>query len=249
MAMKYVITGRVHPERADIAFGRVEMKLGDSGTAVASCDSSQITVVLNVPTMDGWISAMIVADDIANIMVGALGFSLGSGYWVELIQATEEDGTPHVFGVRPQGDTPGETLGIEPQIEVFNRAFRLSGQNVFFRLAVRDYLQAINDVTDCATYCYRAIEGVKAAFVLKSGVDRWDEMHNALGTDRAMITSTIKEYADPVRHGNWMNARPTDKFVRWRMLALTRDILVKYLNHEQPAIQQALAADATASRG
>jgi hypothetical protein len=94
----------------------------------------------------------------------------------------------------------------------------------------------MNDVTDCATYCYRAIEGIKAAFVLKSGVDRWDEMHNALGTDRETITSTIKEYADPVRHGNWMNVKPTDKFIRWRMLALTRDILVKYVNHEQPAI-------------
>ena len=138
--MKFIVTGRVHPERADISFSRVEMTLGDGGTAVASCDSSQITIVLNVPTLDGWVSAMIAAEDIATIMVGELGFSLGLGYWVELIQATEEAGTPHVFGVRPAGLTPGETLGIDPPIEVFNRAFRLSGQNVFFRLAIRDYL-------------------------------------------------------------------------------------------------------------
>lgn len=45
---------------------------------------------------------MIVAEEIATILVGALGFSLGSGYWVELIQVTEEEGTPHVFGVRPK---------------------------------------------------------------------------------------------------------------------------------------------------
>lgn len=51
--MKFIVTGRVHPERADISFSRVEMTLGDGGTAVASCDSSQITVVLNVPTLDG----------------------------------------------------------------------------------------------------------------------------------------------------------------------------------------------------
>ena len=103
----------------------------------------------------------------------------------------------------------------------------MSGHNLFFRLAIRDYLQAITDVTDGATYCYRAIEGIKAAFVLKSGVDRWDEMHNALGTDRMTITSAVKEYAHPIRHGNWINAKQTDKFIRWRMLALTRDILLK----------------------
>lgn len=51
--MKFIVTGHVHPERADISFSRVEMTLGDGGTAVASCDSSQITVVLNVPTLDG----------------------------------------------------------------------------------------------------------------------------------------------------------------------------------------------------
>lgn len=233
---RYVITGRVHPERADISFARVPMKLGDSGEAVASCESSQISVSLNSPDVDGWITAKIVAEDVATIMVGALGFSLGCGYSVELIQVTEEDGTPHVFGVQPEGPAAGETLGFHPHVEVFNRAFRLSGRDVFFRLAVRDYLQAINDVTDCALYCYRAIEAIKGAFALKSGFDRWDEMHNALGTDRDTITSTIKDYADPVRHGNWMSAKPTDSLIRWRMLALTREILTKYLNLEQPTL-------------
>lgn len=236
MAGKYIITGRVHPERADISFSRIEMRLDDGQSAVASCDSSQVTLILDMPKLDGWIAAMITGEDIATIIVGALGFSLGSGYSVELIQITEEDGTPHVFGVRPTDPTSGVTLAVEPQIDVFNRAFRLSGQNLFFRLAVRDYLHAITDVKDCATYCYRAIESIKSAFVLKTGVDSWDEMHKVLGTDRDSITSVVKDYADPVRHGNWIEAKYTDKFIRYRMLELTKDILAKYLNHEQPTI-------------
>ena len=234
--MKYIVTGRVHPERADISFSRVEMGFEGGGTVVASCDASQITITLNVPSIDGWISAKIMADDVANIMVGSLGFSFGSGYRVELIQVTEEDGTPHVFGVRPEGETLGQTLAINPHIPVFNRAFRLSGRDVFFRLALRDYLRAITDVTDCATYCYRAIEGVKSAFVFKAGLDRWDDMHATLGTERDAITTTVKQYADAVRHGDWVNAKPTNKFERWKMLALTRDILVKYLDYAEPAI-------------
>ncbi len=211
------------------------MRLEGGGSAIAYCDASQLTVVLDVPSIDGWISAKIVADDVANILVGSLGFSLGSGYSVELIQVSEEDGTPNVFGVRPEGETPGQTLRIDPYITIFNRAFRLSGRDVFFRLALRDYLRAITDVIDCATYCYRAIEGIKSAFVSKSGVDRWDDMHATLGTDRDMITNTVKNYADVVRHGNWVNAKPTNKVERWKMLSLTRDILMKYLDYEEPA--------------
>lgn len=236
MAEKYIITGRVHPERADISFGRIEMEMADGQSAIASCDSSQLTVTLNMPNLDGWIAAMIMAEDIASIIVGALGFSLGSGYWVELIQVTEEDGTPHVFGVRPANPESGSTLRVEPQIDVFNRAYRLSGRDLFFRLAVRDYLRAITDIKDCATYCYRAIESIKSAFAFKTGIDSWDEMHSVLGTDRQSITSVVKDYADPVRHGNWIEARPTDKLIRFQMLELTRDILTKYLNYEQQAI-------------
>lgn len=235
--MRYVITGRIQPERAEISFGRVEMGVGENGKANVSCDASQVTVVLDIPEIDGWISAMVIAEDVASIVVGGLGFSLGSGYSLELIQVTEEDGTPHVFGVRPSNpEKQDETLAYDPHIEVFNRALRLAGRDIFFRLAVRDYLQAIIDIGDCATYCYRAIESIKSSFVMRSGHDRWDEMHAALGTERQLITTTIKQYADPVRHGNWVNAKPTDKFIRWRMLALTRDVLKRYLDLEQPVV-------------
>jgi hypothetical protein len=232
--MKYLCTGRIHPERADVSFSRVKMQREDGGTAVASCDASQITVYLDYPSLDGWIAAQIVADEMANIIVGAVGFSLGSGYSVEMLQVTEEDGTPHVFGVRPTGASPEETLAVEPFDKILNEAIRLSGSDVFFRLALRDYRRAITDVTDCATYCYRAIESIKSAFTHQSGRDSWDEMHSALQTDRQEIESTVKIYADPIRHGNWINAKPTNKFQRWNMLTLTRKVLLNYLQHRRP---------------
>ena len=233
--MRYVATGRIHPERADIRFGPIEWKIPDDGRAVAQCDSSQVTILLDLKTIDGFITAYIAAEHFAHIVVGALGFSLGSGYSVELIQVTEEDGTPHVFGVRPTGESPAETLAFEPHGPVFNRAFTLANRDLFFRLALRDYLRAINDTTDCATYCFRVVESLKSAFAFKTGKDSWQPLHEALGTDRASIDNTIKVYADPVRHGNWINAKSTDVLTRWKMLLLTRDILLKYLEHEQPS--------------
>ncbi len=211
------------------------MKLQDGATVLAYCDSSQITVVLDVPQIDGWRRAYIMAEDVANILIGSLGFALGCGYSVEIVQVSEEDGTPHVFGVRPGGDPPDQILAFEPWDSMYQRARRLSGENIFFRLAIQDYLRAMTDHTDCATYCYRSIEGIKSAFVYSTGKDRWDDMHAALGTDRATITANVKDYADPVRHGNWLSAKPTDAVIRWQMLSLTREILVKYLDHAEPA--------------
>lgn len=233
--MRYVATGRVHPERADIRFSTIEWQIPDDGRVVAHCDSSQITICLELASIDGWITAYIAAEHFAMIIIGSLGFSLGSGYSVELIQVTEENGTPHVFGVRPTGDTPDQTLGFDPNAPIFNRAFQLSNQNIFFRLALRDFLRGITDHADCAMYCFRAIESIKSAFISTTGKDSWEDMHAALGTDRVKIASMVKDFADPIRHGNWVNAKPTDAQTRWNMLLFTRNILLRYLDHELPA--------------
>lgn len=226
--MRYVAIGRALPERANIGFG--EFTLGDSekGRITAQCDASQLTILLDRPEIDDLTTAHLAAEHFAQIVVCSLGFSLGSGYSVEIIQVTEEDGTPHVFGVRH------EELKFDPHIPVFNRALNLSFQDLFFRLALRDYTRAITDALDCATHCYRAIEAIKSAFVFKTGKNRWDDMHAALGTNRAIIESTVKKFADPVRHGNWVATKETDSHTRPAMLSLTRDMLAKYLDYVRP---------------
>jgi hypothetical protein len=110
----------------------------------------------------------------------------------------------------------------------------LANQNIFFRFAIRDFLRAVKDPFECATYCYRAVEGIKSAFA-----DRWNEMHAALGTDPTVITNRIKVYADPVRHGNWAKAPDLDSAKRLQMLMLTKDILMRYLDHVLPAQAEA----------
>ncbi|MBK8209769.1 MAG: hypothetical protein IPK78_07105 [Rhodospirillales bacterium] len=226
--MNYLATGRIHPERADINFGPMLWQIPDQGKVIASCESSQVTIWIDLATIDGYVSAYLVAEQFSHIVVGALGFSLGNGYSVELIQITEEDGTPHVFGVRPTGTTPNATLGSVPHEEVFGHAFDLANRDLYFRLALRDYLRA-------GTYCYRAIEALKSSFSVRGGGNAWAVMHTALGTDRSSIESKIKAFADPVRHGNWVSAKPSTSLDRWNMLSLTRDVLYKYLEHERQA--------------
>jgi hypothetical protein len=56
-------------------------------------------------------------------------------------------------------------------------------------------------------------------------------MHATLGTTRGPIDATIKDFADPIRHGNWFSAKPTTAEQRNEMLLLTRDILNCYLEY------------------
>jgi hypothetical protein len=232
--MRYIATGRVLPERANVHFAPIQWDIHDYGKVIARCDSSQISMTIELADIDGFVSAYLSAEHFALVVVCSLGFALGSGYSVEIVQIIEENGTPHVFGVRPIHGESRDGLGFNPHEPMFIRSFDLANKNIFFRFALRDYLRAIGDPSDCPTHCYRAIEGLKSAFVSKSGIDSWDEMHVALGTTREMITATVKDFADPVRHGNWVKARATSSTQRWQMLSLTRSMLTAYLEHEGP---------------
>lgn len=63
MPVNYICTGRVNPERADVSFSRIELGSVQGGTAVVSCDSSQLTVALDAPWVDGYIAAHILGEE------------------------------------------------------------------------------------------------------------------------------------------------------------------------------------------
>lgn len=231
---RYIATGTAHPERADIHFSPIQMAIGDAGDVSIHCDSSQVTVTMNLLDIDGFTSAHLHAEHLASMVTSALGFSLGSGYSVEMIQIIEENGTPHVFGVRPGDPASGATLAFTDHNSVFGRTLSISGRDIFFRFAVADFVRAIVEPKDCATYCYRSIEAIKSAIGVRTGRESWETMHEFLGTDRGTIDSQVKKFADPVRHGNWIATPSTNGAERYAMLRLTRDILFTYLAKVEP---------------
>lgn len=227
--MRYNVTGRVHPERANVCFQPVQGHFANGTTFVASCDASQLHVMVDSPAIIDPATAKIAAEDLAHIVVASLGYALGSSYAVEAIQVIDADSKSSVFGVRYEPARFADEQGI------FNAAFELAFRNLFFRLAIRDYVRALGDVQDCATYCYRAIEAIKSAFTRGADDDGWLAMHAALGTSRDDIENIVKQYADPVRHGNWANAPQISGAQRGQMVLTTRDILKRYLDHAATA--------------
>ena len=228
--MRYVATGRVHPERANVNTGRFSWTSQDGYEITLTCEASQLTVVLENAPVDGYVAAFLMAKHWAQAAVSALGYSLATGYSVELIQLVEESGAVHVFGVR----TPG--LMFEPWEPVFAASIELSAHDVPFRMALVDYSRALGDEMGCAAYCYRAIEAIKAAFGPGNDSQLWPLMHASLGTNRKVVESVVKMFADPVRHGNWSELPPTDSAQRVEMLRVTRDVLEKYLAFRGPSV-------------
>ncbi len=220
--MRYVCIGRVHPERAYVSFNEIRLK---SHNVTISCDHSQLTVVIDDDNLDGWLAARIAAEDIASVFVSSLGFCLGCGYSIEILNVVDETGSAHITSVKPRDERTGDALQIG--VERFDSASRLSGKDIFFRLALNDYARALQEGTDCAFYCYRAIETIKNSFGGK-----WDDMHSTLQTERQDIDEKVKLYADPIRHGNCSEMQVMNKYHRWEALKTTRDVLVKYLDHQ-----------------
>lgn len=220
--MRYTVFGRVLPERANVWFKPHVWQSSSGDSITVSCDASQLSISADLPSAEGYIDAFIMAEYVAQAIVSALGFALGTGYAVELLQVVTETGESHTFGVRPGN------LHFDPSDPVFLQAAELAKKDVFLRLALRDYVRAIGQTLDCAHYCYRAIEAITSAFAEAHG-DGWAKMHETLGTTRHEIEAIIKDYADPVRHGHWSAFKPTTAADRNKMLQLTREILARYL--------------------
>ncbi len=217
-------------------FGPIPLQVAGGGTATASCDASQITIVLSeVPDISDPITACVRALGIAKLVVASLGFALGYGYSVELIQVTEEDGTPHVFGVKPT-DAGGKTLGFDAHQEVFRSSGKRAGTDAHLRSALLDYTAAIADPYYVAFYCYRAIEAIAKSFASEADDKGWNKMHETLGTTRESIEQKLKPWADPLRHGNLAQMKPTTAQQRWEMLELTRNTLKAYLDWIEPPV-------------
>jgi hypothetical protein len=223
--MRFHVIGRVLPERAAVGFEPVTWLAPDGVSVSVHCQCSQLNVHFDWPDPPDLATIFHSAEHVAEGVVGAFGFSLGTGYAIEMLQLIDGSGKTHVFGVRPGG------LEFQAFVDVFHKAEGLAKDDVFFRFALRDYMSAIRNPIDCAAYCYRAVESLKIAIESNSGSKEngWVQLHRTLGTKREEFDKTIKELAHPIRHGNWMENPPPDAARRHAMLTLTRSVIARYL--------------------
>jgi hypothetical protein len=223
--MKIFATGVVHPERGGAHFPTLSWKNERDEKIAISCTASQLSITIDIPDLQDSSTGYFRVQDIANMAVSALGFTLGIGYTAEVIQTFPENEESIVHGVHAKGpdDIP---LGYEDTKTVFDSAIGLGRRDVLFRMALMDYCLAIQDPFNCPVYCYRSLEAIRKFF------DNWDEMHKALGTSRDEIDKLLTEHSKILRHGSWAEAIVTNNQDRAAMLKMVRDALYKYMQRK-----------------
>jgi len=223
--MKYFISGKVIPERAAVHFSEIVLDMNQHGKLKVICAAGQINAIFETPIED-IVSAKLTVEHNVQMIVSALGFSLNCGYSVEIINVFEsgKEDKAIVFGVK------AETKNELNQSEVFNESLHFSVKNVYFRMALKDYMRAITDTTDCAFYCYRALEAITKSYHTGQGSQGWLDLHKDLETNREDVDSKITSFASATRHGRWAEAISTTSAQRIEMLAYTQKTLLKFLN-------------------
>jgi hypothetical protein len=229
--MKYIATGRVHPERACVRFDKVVWQHDDSMISV-ECGASQLLVVIEDPRVNDYRSAHGTAEHIAQTLLSVLGFVLGCGYKAEITQVVLEGDNLVVVGVGQEElkfDVPDE-LRNSMQLETV----ALVRKDLYLRFALLDYCNALVDATGCAFLCQRSVESLaKSISKADSGNTDWKPMHAALHTDKKTIDLHITDFAKPVRHGNWAEFKPMTNEQRVGALKLTKELITRYIVYVQ----------------
>ncbi|HHW43813.1 MAG TPA: hypothetical protein GXX25_08400 [Desulfotomaculum sp.] len=221
----YILTGRVIPERAVVDICEVAFKVPVSedvpeGDLFIQIIKSQIFVrflasgeVRNIFTLRN------IVEDATRMLLDVIGYLNGYGYDVEIIQAVQPNtGEKYVFGI----DVPVlagvcEKDGITYS-DIFMALSKTDGY--YLRRALADVREAMKSPMDTGFFCYRAIESLKNCYAKRSGLkpddaqadaQAWELFRNKYSVPKQEILG-IKTFADPVRHGNYPQAKPlTDK--------------------------------------
>jgi len=209
-----IFTGHVVPERAAITIGPITFGIGANpdlpqSTLYLEILLSQIHARLVCPTPPSNIltARNIVVDAVRSILdVG--GFIGGRGIDAEIVQVTAADGSHNrVF----DQDVPALSGLAERHGLTYDHLLQLMSQpdSWYIRRALSDFRQATTNPADTGFFCYRAVETLMQYHALTApGLTtkgaKWEEFRNHYGIDRANI-DRIKEFADPVRHGDGLS--------------------------------------------
>jgi len=203
----YTFFGRVFPERANVYLKELKNVIKWNNTdidGVLSINSSQIMAQYkcNLNIEDIYTFKNDIEEHI-RFMVDIIGYNNGCGYDVEIISCIDSLDRQIVFGVAIDNI---EEFSKKRLHNINDLIFKISSSEyqIYFRRCLADLREAIRSPKDTVFFCYRGIESLRQYFVEKYNLDEknsWEKLRDELGVERKKIDD-IKNFADPVRHGN-----------------------------------------------
>lgn len=207
----YFFQGVVLPERAQLS---LQYTLGFSHITSGVAGVAKVSVVLNQVAV--WIESDHEWDifDLRNVVknlvqshLDMVGYLKGYAYDFELTRVLNQSkSVDYVFGI----DIPclaerGKSLDLnEALIKLRDKTIGANG--VFLNRCFSDLASAMKHADDTGFYCYRAIESLRhhcAAIYGLSASEKtiqWEKFREVAACDENTLR-TIKQAADPLRHG------------------------------------------------
>jgi hypothetical protein len=238
----YILAGRVIPERALLDISEVQLQVLASedvpkGDLFIEVIKSQISVrflasgeVRNIFTLRN------IVEDAARMLLDVTGYFAGYGYDAEIVQAVRSNTSEkYVFGI----DVPALAAVCEKAGIAINDIFAVLSKpdGYYLRRALADVREAIKSPKDTGFFCYRAIESLKNCCAVRNGTsaekdDAWELFRKTYSITKQQIMD-IKAFADPVRHGNYVQAKPMSDKDRAGIFNSAWEIINKFILNEK----------------
>lgn len=234
----YLYEGLILPERAQLSLQfEVHFKHLTSDVSARAC----VSVVLNQVAV--WIYSDVKWDifDLRNVVktilqneVAVIGYLKGYAYEVEIRRVLHPElGIDNVFGI----DIPciaerNESINLDARI-AFIRERTTGIEGILLNRCFNDLVMAMKSPDDTGFYCYRAIESLRQHCIIKFKLNpenksmQWKKLREIAQCDENTIRS-IKESADPLRHGDVMSITSED---RKTLFLKTWDIVDSYIEN------------------
>jgi hypothetical protein len=239
MEFTYTLTGLIHPERADVNVSHTTIEFeGNKGKLGFSIYKSKIafTYQANEALSPEEVNNLkLVAEENIRAVVDSLGFLIGCGYDVEIIQGIDNQHDGHfVFGVE---EVYLKELNFIEQVPVLELiTITNSEYGIYLKRCFGDLRLAIRSSKDSPFYCYRAIECLMYYFKTDDITKKqaWEAFRNELNIDMTEIM-TIKDSSDPLRHGNPKERLDYDRRV---LLSNTWGIVIKFIQFSKERMSE-----------
>jgi hypothetical protein len=222
----YHFTGRVIPERANIVSPPLNFAVSAGDDVAASqlhiqIYASQVFGRLVCPTpIKNEFTARNLVEDAVRSLLDAKGFVYARGYSVEIVQFFHPDPQgDRVFGVDVwELENLATSRGLT---EAHLHNLMSTPSSLFFRRALGDFREALLSPMDTGFFCYRAIESLMQEHASGNAAvtdrkKKWENFRHHYGVAEQQIME-IKDYADPVRHGNGMTLQEVTGADRMRL--------------------------------
>lgn len=221
MAFKYILTGKVLPERVNFQLSSRTIVIDvpeftfNFGLTLSIAKSQIMIQIISENQIQDYETLRNTVVDVVRLHVDIDGYIRGHGYDIEITSLTGENNIPHIiFGIQiKEIEKDSVNRPIQDVDEIVSK-FGKPEYN-FLRLSLIDLQLSIKFPKDTGVFCFRAIESIMQYFNKgennsESRKQAWKKFNSNLNVSEDWV-DFVRKYALDPRHGRPKSISGTER--------------------------------------